>query len=189
MAAVKCVLLPPRLPTPHKEHRAMPHEDEDSASEKGVFKCRPVFSIPQNATHSTNVLLTMTLKSFPRVRSICGGAGTGVPWWSGMGGSLKVFVRLNAKDNVLVGTASCLLAQEQTRGQAGRLAHHGHVVCSPRLAVFVDHSEAPAGGAVPDALLRPDRGRTENVNTADRWRRRETNRQAVDQAGSPEGVS
>lgn len=83
--------------------------------------------------------------------------------------SLRVFVGLNAKDNVLVGTASRLLAQEQTRGQARWLAHHGHVVCSPRLAVFVHHSQTPAGGAVPDALPRPNRQRTENVNTADRW--------------------
>lgn len=69
------------------------------------------------------------------------------------------FVGLDAKDNVLVGAASRLLAQEQPRGQARRLAHDGHVVRSPRLAVFVHHSETPAAGAVPDALLRPERWR------------------------------
>lgn len=73
---------------------------------------------------------------------------------------LKVLLVLDAEHDVLVGAAPRLLAQEQTRGQAGRLAGDGHVVRSPRLAVLVHHSDAPAGGAVPDALLRPD-GRQE----------------------------
>lgn len=70
--------------------------------------------------------------------------------------SLKVFVGLDAKDDIFVGTASRLLAQEQPWSQARRLARDGHVVGSPRLAVFVHHSETPAGGAVPDALPRPE---------------------------------
>lgn len=63
---------------------------------------------------------------------------------------------LYAENNVLVGAAPRLLAEEQTGGQARRLARHGHVVRSPRLAVLVHHSRACAGGPVPDALLGPE---------------------------------
>lgn len=77
-----------------------------------------------------------------------------VEWYAG--GILNVLVGLDAKNDVLVGAAPRLLAQEQTRGQARRLAHDRHVVRPPRLTVFVRHSVTPAGGAVPDALLGPD---------------------------------
>lgn len=77
-----------------------------------------------------------------------------VEWYAG--GVLNVLVGLDAKNDVLVGAAPRLLAQEQTRGQARRLAHDRHVVRPPRLTVFVRHSVTPAGGAVPDALLGPD---------------------------------
>lgn len=77
----------------------------------------------------------------------------------GAGKRSKVFVGLDAEDDELVGTASRLLAQQQPGGQAGRLAGDREVVCSPRLAVFVHHPEPPAGGAMPDAFLRPDRRR------------------------------
>lgn len=86
----------------------------------------------------------------------------------GTGAGLRAFVGLDAKDDVLVGTASRLLTQEQTRGQARRLARDGHVVCSPRLAVLVHNSEPPAVGAVPDALLRPNRWGTGNITAAER---------------------
>lgn len=85
---------------------------------------------------------------------------------------LRVFVGLDTKDNVLVGAAPRLLAQQQPRGQAGRLARDGHVVRPPRLAVLVHHSQTPAGGAVPDALLRPVGRRTEDVNVASGGRER-----------------
>lgn len=77
-------------------------------------------------------------------------------------------VGLYAENDVLVRAAPWLLAQEQTGGQAGRLACDGHVVRSPHLAVFVHHSETPAGGAVPDALLGPDGEKTERVKTTHR---------------------
>lgn len=63
---------------------------------------------------------------------------------------------LYTENNVLVGAAPRLLAEEQPGGQAGRLAHHGHVVRPPRLTVFVHHPHPSAGGAVPDALLGPE---------------------------------
>lgn len=66
---------------------------------------------------------------------------------------------LYTENDVLVGTAAHLLAEQQAAGQAGRLAHHGHVVRSPRLAVFVHHSHPCAGGPVPDALLGPEEER------------------------------
>lgn len=77
-----------------------------------------------------------------------------VEWYAG--GVLNVLVGLDAKNDVLVGAAPRLLAQEQTQGQARRLARDRHVVRLPRLTVFVRHSVTPAGGAVPDALLGPD---------------------------------
>lgn len=66
---------------------------------------------------------------------------------------------LYTENDVLVRTAAHLLAEQQAAGQAGRLAHHGHVVRAPRLAVFVHHSHPCAGGPVPDALLGPDEDR------------------------------
>lgn len=83
------------------------------------------------------------------------------------GGGSRVFVGLYAQYDVLVGAAPRLLAQQQTGGQAGRLAHDRHVVRSPRLAVPVHYPEAPAGGAVPDALLGPDGERTRRVKNTD----------------------
>lgn len=64
---------------------------------------------------------------------------------------------LYAENDVLVGAAARLLAQQQPGGQAGRLARHRHVVRSPRLAVLVGHARARAAGAVPDALLGPEK--------------------------------
>lgn len=94
---------------------------------------------------------------FPLPPSECWGGWDGFRWWSGTReGFLNVLVGLDAKNDVLVGAAPRLLAQEQTRGQARRLAHDRHVVRPPRLTVFVRHSVTPAGGAVPDALLGPD---------------------------------
>lgn len=101
-------------------------------------------------------------------------------------GDLRVFVGLNAKDNILVGTTPGLLAQEQTRGQAGCLAHDRHVVCPPSLTVFVHHSKTPAGGAVPDALLRPVKWRIKkNVSMVNR--QKETNKQRVNQFTDQKG--
>lgn len=76
---------------------------------------------------------------------------------------LRAFVGLDAKDDVLAGAASRLLAEEQTWGQAGGLAHDGEVVRLPRLAVFVQYSQTPAGGTVPDAFIGPVGGREEKV--------------------------
>lgn len=71
---------------------------------------------------------------------------------------------LYTEDDVLVGAAAHLLAEQQAAGQAGRLAHHGHVVRPPRLAVFVHHSHPCGGGAVPDALLGPGEERRRGEN-------------------------
>lgn len=87
-----------------------------SESEQQGAKCGP-----QNATRSTKDVLkttsfSNTLKSFPRVLNIYGG------WGQILSGVVrrdsKVFVGLYAKNDVLVGTAPRLLAQEQTGGQA-----------------------------------------------------------------------
>lgn len=88
-----------------------------SESEQQGAKCGP-----QNATRSTKDVLkttsfSNTLKSFPpRVLNIYGG------WGQILGGVVRrdsrVFVGLYAKNDVLVGTAPRLLAQEQTGGQA-----------------------------------------------------------------------
>lgn len=64
---------------------------------------------------------------------------------------------LYAENDVLVGAAPRLLAEEQAGGQARRLACQGHVVRSPRVAVFVHRSRACAAGPVPDALLGPEK--------------------------------
>lgn len=122
---------------------------------------------------------------FPRVLNIYGG------WGQILGGVVrrdsKVFVGLYAKNDVLVGTAPRLLAQEQTGGQARWLARYGHVVRSPRLTVFVHHSETPAGGAVPDALLGPDRWMTGNINKTTKGKKTKEYRESIrftDQKGS-----
>lgn len=89
---------------------------------------------------------------------------------------------LYAENDVLVGAAARLLAQEQTARQARRLARRRHVVRSPRLAVLVRRSRACAGGAVPDALLGPER-QTENKHATLRPEVRLQRRRR-----SPEGV-
>lgn len=92
------------------------------------------------------------------------GVGSAVEWyWRGS----KVLVGLYTENNVLVRTAARLLAEQQPAGQARWLAHHGHVVSSPRLAVFVHHSRPCAGGPVPKALLGPEE-ETEKVKLGTR---------------------
>lgn len=93
-------------------------------------------------------------KNGSRRRGSRRGGAPAAEWYRG--GS-KVLVGLYAENDVLVGAAARLLAQQQPPGQAGRLARHGHVVRSPRLAVFVSHAHARAAGAVPDALLGPEK--------------------------------
>lgn len=91
-------------------------------------------------------------------------------------GDSGALVGLYAENDELVGAAPRLLAQEQAGRQAGRLAGDGHVVRSPRLAVFVRHSETAAGGAVPDALLGPEGEETETVKTTRRKHQTEEKR-------------
>lgn len=131
----------------------MSEEKNKSPLRTSVFECGPV-----NVTRSTKKcwklcpFLRKTL-SAPECRSFnVAGVDASVEWY---GEGSKFLVGLYTENNVLVGTAPRLLAQEQTCGQAWRLTHDGHVVHLPCLTVFVHHPEAPAGGTVPDALLGP----------------------------------
>lgn len=67
-----------------------------------------------------------------------------------------ILVCLYAEDDEVVGAAPGLLLQEAAAPQVRRLARHGNVLRLPLLAVFVQQSLTPAGGAVPDALLGPE---------------------------------